>query len=54
MPLTRKRSLLPAAYVRPETVAICHSPEEVAQAIGDAKASLREGVVLYFCRRFGW
>lgn len=43
---------LAGGFVRPETVAICHSPEEVAQAIGDAKASPREGVVLYFAD--GW
>lgn len=43
---------LAGGFVRPETVAICHSPEEVAQAIGEAKASPREGVVLYFAD--GW
>ena len=43
---------LAGGFVRPETVAICHSPEEVAQAIGDAKASPHEGVVLYFAD--GW
>ena len=43
---------LAGGFVRPETVAIRHSPEEVAQAIGEAKASPREGVVLYFAD--GW
>ena len=43
---------LAGGFVQPETVAICHSPEEVAQAIGDAKASPHEGVVLYFAD--GW
>ena len=44
---------LAGGFVRPETVAICHSPEEVAQAIGEAKASPREGVVLYL-PTVGW
>ena len=44
---------LAGGFVRPETMAMRHSPEEVAQAIGgDAKASPREGVVLYFAD--GW
>ncbi|MBT1182086.1 AAA family ATPase [Bifidobacterium sp. CP2] len=39
-------------FVRPETVTIARTPDEVAQAIVDAKASPREGVVLYFAD--GW
>ena len=44
---------LAGGFVRPETVAICHSPEEVAQAIGDAKASPHEGVC-YILPTAGW
>lgn len=40
------------AFERPETVLVAKTPEEVAQAIRDAQASEREGVVLYFAD--GW
>ncbi|PLS30984.1 kinase [Bifidobacterium margollesii] len=39
-------------FARPKTVLVAHTADEVARAILDAKASVREGVVLYFAD--GW